>query len=605
MERTKQQACNELKYCECDFSMLYKGVKMIDGRIFTEGYYSDKGCFVLVFGKLFDENGDLYMEGEFSSGILNGFGRIYLEGNLFKEGHFKNGKLHGYGKEYAKGIICSEGEYEDGKLRGPGKKYSGGVLVAEGFYIRNKLNGPGKIYHGNKLWKEGNFVDDMLDGEGKIYLGEVLWKAGRFKCGELNGEGQIYSDGVINEEGHFAEGVLNGQGKKYLPNGIVLEGEFKEGELNGRGRILQSGQVYKEGEFINGTLKYGQLDRNASGDLEYDNYFDVMDDLMRFSSYDLIEEGHFEDGELNGFGKRYRDEYYEEGEYCEGRLNGVGKRVVDDVMMEEGLYKDGELVGYGKRYREGQLYEEGEYRNGELNGTGKRYMDNEIFEEGFFKDGELISGNAGTVDYSAASQSEINRLLSLKTVMNEDDVYIMTTLLKYIREFMTDYDIVVCSNLSTFSFWGEYEGIESMVYTVGIQNQQLVIGSDYDTEYLCASEEEEMLMDLLYRLNSNMTTSSYTYDGEIDQSTEVLARLIKHLSSVCAISSLRIHKITNVVGFHTDKSAYAICVKAESIQRPTNDDYVSALVKSAGSFYGHFSIDFSYLFFGPTESINH
>ena len=87
--------------------------------------------------KIFDSDGVLYFDGEFSNGKRNGFGKEYFKcGSLKSEGEYFDDFLNGEVKEYHfNGQLKFVGKYLKGKRTGYGKEYDFfGKLIFDGKY---------------------------------------------------------------------------------------------------------------------------------------------------------------------------------------------------------------------------------------------------------------------------------------------------------------------------------------------------------------------------------------------------------------------------------------------------------------------------------------
>ena len=300
------------------------------------------------------------------------------KGRLLYEGEFLNCRKNGKGKEYYVDDekLIFEGEYLNGKRNGKGKEYhhKSGQLIYEGEYKNGEKNGKGIEYHlNNNIMFEGEFIN------GKRWNGVVYSENGKQKYELKDGKGFVleYDYGgkwitidkeYLQFEGEYLDGVRNGKGKEYDCKGtITFEGEYKEGKR-------WTGRVYD----VDGKKEYDLKDGN--GYLVESNY------LTTFF------EGEIKNGERNGKGKEYGDNYIVEyeGDYVNDKKNGKGKSYhYGGKLKFEGDFKNGEKNGKGKEYDfNGNLIFEGEYLYGKKNGEGKEYNSNKekIFEGDYLYD---------------------------------------------------------------------------------------------------------------------------------------------------------------------------------------------------------------------------
>ena len=235
-------------------------------------------------GKIYNIDGDLIFEGEYSNKKKNGKGKIYVLGKLIFDGEFKDGERNGIGKEFNLfgKTFEYEGEFKNGERNGKGKEYDVfSNIIFEGDYLDGKRwNGLSYFkYKGEKLLFEGEYKNgkiwsgkfyktnnneiesEIINGEGKYkkydkFFG-YLYFEGYLKNGEINGQGKEYKhDGKISFEGEYLNGKKNGLGKKYYSNGnLKFEGLYKEDmEWEGK-RFNINGEKLYEIKDGNGQVK--------------------------------------------------------------------------------------------------------------------------------------------------------------------------------------------------------------------------------------------------------------------------------------------------------------------------------------------------------------
>ena len=411
-------------------------------------------------GKEYDYNGYLIFEGEYLNGkrwngigydknnikineIIDGKGYIkeynIKESYLEFEGEYLNGEKNGKGKEYDYlNNLIFEGEYMNGK-RWNGiilnKKENKTYLVqnGKGFvkeynskekynyetqYLNGEKNGLVKIYYlYKKLIYVGEYKDGKKSGLGKEYS---LLNNLRFD-GEYNYDkkvkGKLYIKGVLEFEGEFLYNkkwdgkgydiygnvsyeLIKGKGKVKEYNNydiLIFDGEYINGRKNGKGKEYdKDGKLLFEGEYLNNKKWNGNLydsDNNIICELK-----SGRGDIKRRDKWSgqIIFEGEYLDGEINGIGKDY--DYHTgfirfEDEYLNGKRNGKGKAYdTYGSLIFEGEYKYGYKNGLGKEYLNNKIIFEGEYLNGEKNGKGKEYYNDKIIFEGEYLNGEMWNG---------------------------------------------------------------------------------------------------------------------------------------------------------------------------------------------------------------------
>ena len=107
----------------------------------------------------------------------------------------------------------------------------------------------------------------------------------------------------------------------------------------------------------------------------------------------LLIEAEYNNGDLNGKGKEYYDDYQEsvkyEGEFLNGKQwNGKGYDIKGNVIYEL-INGKGYIKQYDFYFADLVLIFEGEYINGEKNGKGKEYYeDGKLKFEGEYKEGK-------------------------------------------------------------------------------------------------------------------------------------------------------------------------------------------------------------------------
>ena len=269
-------------------------------------------------GRIYEFNGDLIFEGEYSNKKKNGKGKEYLIKKLIYEGEFKNGKKNGIGKEYFSlfGALAYEGEYKDGQRNGIGKEYDiFSNLVFEGEFLNDKRwNGKAYIhYRKSKLLFEGEYK------QGKIWNGKVFKISNNeIDCEIFDGNG-LYKkyDNLCRFslfEGNLVNGEINGKGKEYGKGGILsFEGDYINGKKNGNGKeYFSNGNIKFEGKFKD-NMEWEGKGYNNNGDLEYElkdgNIKDKNNGKYKQYSFDgnLEYEGEILNGQKNGYGKEYNN----------------------------------------------------------------------------------------------------------------------------------------------------------------------------------------------------------------------------------------------------------------------------------------------------------
>ena len=271
--------------------------KINDITLYNYKYFSDSyityetGTKGKQFNRYFN---NLEFEGDYLKGKRNGKGKEYdSEGKKRFEGEYLNGKRHGYGKEYIFYKLRFEGEYLKGERNGKGKEYDldTGKLIFEGEYLN------GKRWNGKGYDENGNIIYELNNGNGKV--------------------------------------------KEYFNRELIFEGEYLNGERNGKGKEYHNGKLRFDGIYLNGKRWNGKgYDNNGNIIYELNNN---KGKVIEYNIYDeLIFEGEYLNGKINGKGKKYNDSNNKlefEGEYLNGkRWNGKLYDYNKDLIYE---LKDG------------------------------------------------------------------------------------------------------------------------------------------------------------------------------------------------------------------------------------------------------------------------
>jgi hypothetical protein len=155
-----------------------------------------------------------------------------------------------------------------------------------------------------------------------------------------------YKVSVVHKEVYVGDinnnGFLNGEGIKTGLKGTAA-GEFKHGALNGRGWCTGPHGSLEEGVFENGLLQ-GKGRRICPGQF-HEIVYEPGRKYSKWHEYGKIEEGNFLNGELHGSGKRihFIEDKTWEGKFKKGELR-IGKVTFKDGKVEEGLFENGSLI---------------------------------------------------------------------------------------------------------------------------------------------------------------------------------------------------------------------------------------------------------------------
>ena len=227
------------------------------------------GCFInvpieslkanLTFKKQDYDNGRYI--GEYKGKNAEGYGKFVRNNNSYYIGQWKNDYEHGKGTIYGdinskdKDVVY-EGDFISGLPNGFGKCFyeTGNYYIGQ--FYNGVRHGKGTIYYKNGCVKyEGDFVEDKAEGNGKY-----IWENGEYYIGQFvsnlrHGMGvEYYKDGSKEYEGDFIMNKYDGHGTFYWKNGDFYVGNWSKGLKNGKGKIIS-----KDNSIIyDGTFSYGE-----------------------------------------------------------------------------------------------------------------------------------------------------------------------------------------------------------------------------------------------------------------------------------------------------------------------------------------------------------
>jgi len=182
------------------------------------------------------------------------------------------------------------------------------------------------------------------------------------------------ANGVVRYQGQVKGGCYTGSGKVYDAQGqLIYDGPLQDGVYEGA-----DAKVYQDG----GLIYVGEMAQNH------------YEGQGRRTRGNLISEGTFSNGMLEGEGKEYAGEtLLREGTFSKDLLNGEGKEYQDGTLVREGVFSDGLLNGEGMRYTGNQaLWYDGEFQRGLYHGQGKLYdtQSGVLVYEGQFSRGKAM-----------------------------------------------------------------------------------------------------------------------------------------------------------------------------------------------------------------------
>ena len=335
---------------------------------------------------------EIQYNGQWSSGTLNGKGKLYL-GNYSYEGDFLNNKKHG------------NGYYLFGNSKGE-KIPTNTVTFYKGEFRNDTAVGMAEAQYQNRGYYKGSVLNWVPNGNGSL---DFNTNHGMF--------GKREKDLRVKYEGNFAQGKISGNGKLTGNNGDEFQGNWTESEWNvlsftGKGTMhLENGSQYS-GDFTDGKF-------NGNGKFTFSNQSPLI--------------GNWKMGSFNGEGKVFGDEFVFEGSIYSFNpvnkiLNGKGKINYKDSSSFEGDIMNNRVEkGIGKKYYYSKDQEsgnkivdvvEGAFANNLPNGKVKwtrTYFDEKgilipeikLVYNGEMLDGKMHGTGANTYEKTQYGSSEI------------------------------------------------------------------------------------------------------------------------------------------------------------------------------------------------------
>ena len=183
--------------------------------------------------------------GTFMNGLESGKGSLYdKNGHLVYDGDWTNGSFQGYGKLYSNNTKY-EGSFTDGKKNGKAILWDfTDSTKYEGDFKNNRKEGFGKMTYNDGNRKEGYFKNDINDGKTKFYdSSNTLLFDGMYKDSEWNGQGTLYYNDGSRVEGLFYGDKINGTFTYTSNTGTKKLFTFKDNEIISQAEISSSGKV--------------------------------------------------------------------------------------------------------------------------------------------------------------------------------------------------------------------------------------------------------------------------------------------------------------------------------------------------------------------------
>ncbi len=190
-------------------------------------------------------NGDRY-EGEFSNGLMHGWGAYTCKDGSRYEGNFEKDLKQGYGTLSTTDGKRYVGEFKNGMKHGKGSLTSADGTRYVGDFNNDLITGRGVMFLGNGDKYAGDIVNGLRHGNGVLRFSNGDIYDGEFRDGIRTGSGTyVFADG-IRYIGGFVDGVRQGMGRYIYPSGAEYVGPFVDGNKHGEGvRVYPNGMRRK------------------------------------------------------------------------------------------------------------------------------------------------------------------------------------------------------------------------------------------------------------------------------------------------------------------------------------------------------------------------
>ena len=244
------------------------------GRQFQGGLLLYEGEFVNGLregkGTLFDDNGEVKMEGMFRRGKMNGVCTIVGNGGASRyTGEVVDDVPNGKGKEEYRGEGCYVGEFANGLRHGKGCFYNKeGELIYSGGWLFGLKHGVGELHDDFGLYS-GEFVKGQKCGQGSYTLYSGDHYKGDFAEDLYNGRGEFTNvSGRVVYEGEWRDGQRHGEGKMFFGNGEYYQGEFVHDTMCGKGICFyENGMPKYVGSFLNDMRNGEGIEYKVNGEV--------------------------------------------------------------------------------------------------------------------------------------------------------------------------------------------------------------------------------------------------------------------------------------------------------------------------------------------------
>lgn len=359
-------------------------------------------------GYYMDVQGNYY-ERYFYCGKFHGEGRLFTYKGQIVFGNWSEGDCN-YGIIQSLGSKTYEGEIENLEPHGQGQEENDDYIYKGSFY-RNKKHGKGKLTWRNGNWYEGDFVMGRIEGKGKQHLadyeyeedftgnkmdgfGVQTWKdgshyEGMMKNGLRNGQG-IYTNNTKTYNGNWKNGKEDGKGI-LVESSIAFEGIWQDG-------ILISSEIASSLSSEDSplsprmfsptvkTLKFSNIKIPEKFKTRCEFLLNLRKNCEKIdwktNEMIIVKEDHWrrcgrgvyygetgENGQPNGLGIWLSTSQIYEGHFCEGERNGFGRLINKHEEIYTGNWSKGLKQGFGVLIKKNVKYT-GEWENNLFHGKG-------------------------------------------------------------------------------------------------------------------------------------------------------------------------------------------------------------------------------------------
>jgi hypothetical protein len=247
-------------------------------------------------GKMVYSNGNIY-EGDFVSGIPEGYGTTNFANGSIYTGQFSNGKTDGQGVFKVKDGGIYSGQFSKNLFHGKGKYTFPDGGIYDGNWVNGIREGQGKMTFADGGIYDGSWVNGKREGQGTYTTKDGSYYSGEWKKNKAHGYGKDYNKANnIKREGTYKDGnfvpatpIVNSTSAS--PN----SNDSEETRVNGLKEYYKQAlqklgiSVVKDGTAVNTSTSYRQLTVEASLEVGYIYHFIAICPEKVFVSGDVDE----------------------------------------------------------------------------------------------------------------------------------------------------------------------------------------------------------------------------------------------------------------------------------------------------------------------------